>query len=115
MPTINKIAFVFNLLLRIIGGDGFLSASRPLTKRAFFMLSISQIRASSGPFDLIERDGEDPRTLPFLDRRAARCSYCANGNVAVWFMNGAQVTQFAGVATVPTVWSIQPQQRLMRC
>ena len=35
------------------------------------MLSISQIRASGGPFDLIERDGEDPRTLPFLDRRAA--------------------------------------------
>jgi hypothetical protein len=33
-----------------------------------------------------------------------RCSYCANGNVAVWLMNGAQVTQFAGVATVPTVW-----------
>ena len=35
------------------------------------MLPISQIRASGGPFDLIERDGEDPRTLPFLDRRAA--------------------------------------------
>ena len=35
------------------------------------MLSISQLRASGGPFDLIERDGEDPRTLPFLDRRAA--------------------------------------------
>src|SRR5262249_15244340 len=35
-PAIDRIAFVFNLLLRIIGGDGFLSASRPLTKRAFF-------------------------------------------------------------------------------
>jgi hypothetical protein len=35
------------------------------------MLSISQIHVSGGPFDLIERDGEDPRTLPFLDRRAA--------------------------------------------
>ena len=30
-----------------------------------------------------------------------------SGNVAIWFMNGAQVTQFAGVATVPTIWSIQ--------
>jgi len=61
-------AFVFNLLLGIIGGDGCLSASRPVTKRAFFMLPISQIRASGGPFDLIEGD---PPTLPFLDRRAA--------------------------------------------
>jgi hypothetical protein len=79
------------------------------------MLSISQIRASGGPFDLIERDGEDPRTLPSSTVAPRRCSYCANGNVAVWLMNGAQVTQFAGAATVPTVWSIQPQQRLMRC
>ena len=67
-PAIDRMAFVFNLLLGIIGGDGCLSASRPVTKRAFFMLPISQIRASGGPFDLIEGD---PPTLPFLDRRAA--------------------------------------------
>jgi len=77
------------------------------------MLSISQTRASGGPFDLIERDGRG--LFPSSTVGPRRYSYCANGNVAVWLMNGAQVTQFAGVATVPTVWSIQPQQRLMRC
>src|SRR5258705_7333819 len=35
MPAIDKIAFVFNLLLRIIGGDGFLSASRALATEHF--------------------------------------------------------------------------------
>jgi hypothetical protein len=30
-----------------------------------------------------------------------------SGNVAIWFMNGVQVTQSAGVGDVPTVWSIQ--------
>jgi hypothetical protein len=82
------------------------------------MLSISQLRASGGPFDLIEGDGDPSSTvgpLPSSTVGPRRCSHCANGNVAVWLMNGAQVTQFAGVATVPTAWSIQPQQRLTRC
>jgi hypothetical protein len=30
-----------------------------------------------------------------------------SGNVAIWFMNGTQVTQSAGVGNAPTVWSIQ--------
>jgi hypothetical protein len=30
-----------------------------------------------------------------------------SGNVAMWFMNGTQVTQSAGVGNVPIVWSIQ--------
>jgi hypothetical protein len=30
-----------------------------------------------------------------------------SGKVAIWFMNGTQVAQSAGVGTVPTVWSIQ--------
>jgi hypothetical protein len=30
-----------------------------------------------------------------------------SGNVAIWFMLGPQVRQAAGVATVPTVWSLQ--------
>jgi hypothetical protein len=30
-----------------------------------------------------------------------------SGNVAMWFMNGAQVRQSAGVGNVPTVWSVQ--------
>jgi hypothetical protein len=30
----------------------------------------------------------------------------ASGNVAIWLMNGAQVTQAAGVGAAPTVWSI---------
>src|SRR5262249_43854910 len=29
------------------------------------------------------------------------------GNVAVWLMNGAQISQIAGVGVVPTVWSAQ--------
>jgi hypothetical protein len=29
------------------------------------------------------------------------------GTVGIWFTNGTHVTQFAGVATVPTVWSIK--------
>jgi ATP-dependent DNA ligase len=35
------------------------------------MLSISQIRASGGPFDPIELDDGDLRDHPFLDRKAA--------------------------------------------
>jgi hypothetical protein len=31
----------------------------------------------------------------------------ASGNVAIWFMDGAQVTQIAGIGNLPTVWSIQ--------
>jgi FG-GAP-like repeat len=30
-----------------------------------------------------------------------------SGNVAIWFMNGAQVSQSAGIGNAPTVWSIQ--------
>jgi hypothetical protein len=29
-----------------------------------------------------------------------------SGNVAIWLMNGAQVTQFVGVGTVPSAWTI---------
>jgi hypothetical protein len=30
-----------------------------------------------------------------------------NGNVAMWFMSGAQVSSAAGVGNLSTVWSIQ--------
>ena len=30
-----------------------------------------------------------------------------SGNVAIWFMNGGQVSQSVGVGNAPTVWSIQ--------
>jgi hypothetical protein len=93
MPAIDKIAYVVDLLSQNNWWRRVFIRIAPPDKRAFFTLSISQIRASSGPFDLIERDGEDPRTLPFLDRRAAPVVLLRN--VAVWLMNGAQVTQFA--------------------
>jgi hypothetical protein len=31
----------------------------------------------------------------------------SSGNVTVWFMNGTQLSQSAGVGNAPTVWSIQ--------
>jgi hypothetical protein len=30
-----------------------------------------------------------------------------SGDVAIWFMNGATVSQSSGVGNAPTVWSVQ--------
>src|SRR5258708_28930576 len=43
MPATNKIAFMFNLLFRIVGGGGVLIRITPADKPAFLMVSISQI------------------------------------------------------------------------
>jgi hypothetical protein len=45
----------------------------------------------------------------------ARATFCGatpavmwrSGDVAIWFMNGTQITQSAGGGNVPTAWSIQ--------
>jgi hypothetical protein len=37
-----------------------------------------------------------------------------SGNVALWFMNGALVTQAVGIANVPTVWSIHQRWLIIK-
>jgi hypothetical protein len=46
MAATDKIAFIFNLLSRIVGGGGRFIRILPADKRAFLMVSISQIRPS---------------------------------------------------------------------
>jgi hypothetical protein len=47
-----------------------------------------------------------PRATPSLRKFASACRWRdGNGNVAIWLMNGAQVTQAAGVGSAPG-WSI---------
>jgi hypothetical protein len=46
MAATDKIAFMFNLLFRMVGGGGGFIHTTPADKRAFLMVSISQIRPS---------------------------------------------------------------------
>src|SRR5712672_957585 len=82
MAATDKIAFIFNLLFRIVGGGGVFIRITPADKRAFFILSISQIRPSGGG-----RDGAFALALSPGRERLANAT-CFDAEIVPWHAGG---------------------------
>ena len=82
MPAIDKIAFVFNLLLRIIGGDGFLSASRPLTNEHSSYCPLAKF---------VHREAGETARLPSrypLEAERLANATCFDAEIVPWHAGG---------------------------